>query len=188
MKPMSRLPIVLAVFVLVVSFAQACSAQGAQDETAAVSSPAAVPAAAPARRTLDYRAMVDGSDEDLGLVFTDAKAQAAEFIRYFDTIELTPEQERVKAEALTPLPAPCCADHPLLTCCCPCNMAKAVWGLSAHLIAERGFDAEQVRKAAVQWLEFSNPDGFIGDACYTGGCGRSFDHDGCGGMSQNQIL
>lgn len=190
METFNRPLVLLAALAVAVPLVLACGAPDAQGSPSGSGSPApvATSAGSSAADTIDFASMVEGEEADLGLTFADAKVQAKEYIRYYNTIELTPEQERIKAEALTPLPAPCCADNSLLTCCCPCNMAKAVWGLSAQLIAERGFDAEQVRRAAVQWVEFINPDGFTGDACYTGGCGRSFEHNGCGGMNEDQVL
>jgi hypothetical protein len=62
--------------------------------------------------------------------FIDVKEQTKEFIAYSDSIQLTPEQELVKQEALSRIPAPCCSDNSAYTCCCPCNMAKSWWGLS----------------------------------------------------------
>jgi hypothetical protein len=121
------------------------------------------------------------------VTFTDVKSQTLEFHRYHRTIQLTPEQHDVMREALTDIPAPCCSDRSALTCCCECNMAKSWWGLSKHLIADRGLGAEQVRVAVNEWLEFINPEGFSGDVCYTGGCGRPFRENGCGGMNENHV-
>lgn len=121
------------------------------------------------------------------LEFTDARSQARQFIEYYRTIQLTPEQERVKVAALAALKAPCCSKFTLATCCCPCNMSKSVWGMAAWLITERGYGVEQVRQAAVDWLEFINPSGFSGTSCFEGGCSRPFEHDGCGGMNEAQI-
>jgi hypothetical protein len=115
-------------------------------------------------------------------------AEAALYIRYHRTIALTPEQEHVKARALSAIPAPCCSNFSIATCCCPCNMAKAVWGLSHHLIAERGAGADEVRAAVEDWLTAANPSGFRGDACFVaGGCQRPMKHDGCGGMDERTI-
>lgn len=119
--------------------------------------------------------------------FTDVRRQTAEFHRYYEEITLTPEQQRIFDEALADLQAPCCSDRSALTCCCECNMARSWWGLSKHLIAERGYDAARVRSAVEAWFEFINPDGFSGDACYTGGCFRPFRQNGCGGMDESQI-
>jgi len=38
------------------------------------------------------------------------------FIDYQDSITLTPEQERLKRDALGPLKAPCCDDNSMYTC------------------------------------------------------------------------
>lgn len=120
--------------------------------------------------------------------FTDVKTHTREFIDYYNTIELTPEQELVKREALSRIPAPCCSDNTAYTCCCPCTMAKTWWGLSHHLIADEGLSAEEVQAAVEGWIEFINPRGFSGDACYTGGCVRPFHRNGCGGMDEKQIV
>jgi hypothetical protein len=67
-------------------------------------------------------------------------------------------------------------------------MAQTWWGLSKHLIADQGYDADQVRAAVEGWLEFINPDGFSGDSCYTGGCSRPFYRNGCGGMDEERVV
>jgi hypothetical protein len=111
------------------------------------------------------------------------RTQSAEYIRSYFTIKLTPDQERIKQEALEGIPAPCCSNYSIATCCCPCNLAKAAWGLSHQLIAQSGYGVVQVRQAVTEWLESTNPEGYRGDACYTpGGCTRPFNQDGCGGM------
>lgn len=114
--------------------------------------------------------------------FTDVPAQSEQFIEWESTIELTPEQEAIKKQALEAIPAPCCSDNTAYTCCCPCNMSKTVWGLSNWLIAEKGASADEVRTKAQEWIAAINPDGFSGDVCYTGGCGRPMHQNGCGGM------
>ncbi len=115
-------------------------------------------------------------------------AQAARFILYNRSIVLSDAQQKLMNEALSSIPAPCCAKFTLATCCCPCNLAKSVWGLSKHLIAEQHYTAPQVRSAVLKWLWSSNPRGYNGDACFTGGCNRSFENNGCGGMKEGQIL
>lgn len=118
----------------------------------------------------------------------DFRAETAKYIGYFKSIYLTPEQEAIKNAALTKIPAPCCSENSIATCCCPCNMAKAVWGLSAYLITEEGYDAQRLEKAVRDWLAAANPNGFSGRACYTGGCARSIEHDGCAGMVEEAVL
>lgn len=118
----------------------------------------------------------------------DMRAEAAKYIGYYNSYKLTPEQAAIKTDALSRMPAPCCSDNTMATCCCPCNMAKAVWGYSAYLIVEKGYDADRLEKAARQWLADANPNGSSGQACYTGGCSRSFDQDGCGGMVEGYIF
>jgi hypothetical protein len=121
------------------------------------------------------------------VTFTDAHRQAAEFISYNHSIVLTPEQQKVMDEALSSIPAPCCNRFSMATCCCPCNLAKSAWGFSKFLIARQRSTALQVRAAVTEWLEFTNPKGYTGDACFTGGCARSFEDNGCGGMDEKQI-
>jgi len=57
-----------------------------------------------------------------------------QFIDYYNATTLTAEQESTMRNALLPLKAPCCDDNSMATCCCPCNLAKSVWGLSSYLI------------------------------------------------------
>mgnify|MGYP003343809689 CR=1 FL=1 len=120
--------------------------------------------------------------------FTDVRKHTEDFVGYYNSIELTPEQELVKRQALSRIPAPCCSDKSAYTCCCPCNMAKSWWGLSHHLIANEGASADEVKAAVEGWIEIIGPKGFSGKACYTGGCVRPFHRNGCGGMNENQIV
>lgn len=120
--------------------------------------------------------------------FTDVREQTQEFIDYYNSIKLTPEQELVKKQALSRIPAPCCSDNTAYTCCCPCNMAKSWWGLTHHLIANEGYSADEVQAAVEEWIEFINPKGFTGNSCYTGGCPRPFHRNGCGGMNEDRIV
>jgi hypothetical protein len=119
--------------------------------------------------------------------FSDARTQAVEFIGYYRSIALTPDQARVRDSALSTIPAPCCEEFSLATCCCPCNLAKSAWGLAHLLIARYGSTVEEVNAAALRWLKFINEDGFSGDACFTGGCRRPFKDNGCGGMDDGHV-
>lgn len=121
------------------------------------------------------------------VIFTDAHRQATEFISYDRSITLTAAQKKLMDEALSSIPAPCCAQYSIASCCCPCNLAKSVWGLSKSLIARQRATAAQVSAAATEWLHFTNPAGYTGDACFTGGCNRSFGHNGCGGMDDRHV-
>jgi len=122
------------------------------------------------------------------VTFSDVEKQTREFIAYNDSIKLNAQQEAVKKKALEAIPAPCCSDNTAYTCCCPCNMAKSIWGLSAYLITEQGMGAEAVQSKVKEWIEFINPAGFSGDVCYTaGGCSRAFKSNGCGGMHPSQL-
>ena len=129
----------------------------------------------------------------------------AQFIGYFSTYTLTADQEAVKKDALTALEAPCCDDYTMYTCCCDCNLAKSVWGLSNYLIVEKGMDATGVRDAALQWLQFIRPDHYrvvefekqgidpqtYGlwhvESCYEGRCELPFSQGGCGGMGELRL-
>lgn len=116
------------------------------------------------------------------------QAETETLLAYNRSIELTPAQHEVFRQALDGLPAPCCDQYSAATCCCECNMARATWGLAKHLVAEKGYGASEVRTAVADWFADVNPDGFTGDACFTGGCGRSFARNGCGGMSEDHLV
>jgi hypothetical protein len=120
--------------------------------------------------------------------FTDVREQTVQFIRYYETIELTKEQEAVKREALSSLPAACCSSNSAYTCCCICNFSRTLWGLTAYLITEHDAGVEEIRDAVREWTTFVNPAGFSGDSCFKGGCARSFEKNGCGGMQPSRIV
>ena len=120
--------------------------------------------------------------------FHDTESQAREFMEWYETIQLTVAQERVKKAALEPLPAPCCSDNSAYTCCCACNISRTIWGLSHYMIARQGASAEQVRAKVQEWIAFINPAGFSGKTCYTRGCSRPFHRDGCGGMRADHLI
>ena len=119
--------------------------------------------------------------------FTDARQQAPEFIGYHHAIALTADQQKLMDKALSSVPAPCCSNYSIATCCCPCNLAKSAWGLSKFLIARQHADATQVKTAVNGWLRFINRGGFTGDACFTRGCDRPFERNGCGGMDDRYV-
>jgi hypothetical protein len=122
-----------------------------------------------------------------GMTFTDLRGQTAEFIEYYNTIKLTPEQEKVKTAALTSIPAPCCSSFSAATCCCACNFSKSLWGLTSYLIAKEGRSVDEVKSAALSWIAFTHPNGSSGKACSSGRCNRSFAEDGCGGMQDSDL-
>ena len=126
---------------------------------------------------------VEGSDFE----FTDPEQDAQRFMAWEAAIELTEEQEQVMKDALGPMPAPCCSDNSAYTCCCPCNLAKTWWGLSKHLIAERGASVDEVQSTVTEWFSRLSPEGFSGDICGTGSCNRALREDGCGGMSAAHV-
>lgn len=121
--------------------------------------------------------------------FFDVPSQAAEFIGYSRSIALTPGQQKLRDRALSAMPAACCEKFSQATCCCPCNLAKTVWGLSNVLIVREHATVPELQAAVRGWLKFVNRGGFSGDACDTaGGCARTFGHDGCGGMDERNLL
>jgi hypothetical protein len=128
------------------------------------------------------------SSSPASLSFVDAASQAAEFIGYNRTIALSAEQKNFRDRALSALAAPCCSKFSAATCCCPCNLAKSIWGLSNYLIVERKAGEKQIQKSVHDWLAFVNTKGFSGDVCDTaGGCGRTFSQNGCGGMNEKNL-
>ena len=119
---------------------------------------------------------------------TSLQGQIEKYIAYNKSIKtLTVTQRVVMESALSTLPAPCCSKYTAATCCCSCNLARTIWGLSKHLIVEQNYSAGEVRKSVSDWIQAVNPDGFSGKACFNGGCRRPFGSDGCGGMSTSKI-
>jgi hypothetical protein len=120
--------------------------------------------------------------------FFDAASQSAEFVGYNRSIVLTAAQQSIRDKALSAIPAACCSKFSAATCCCPCNLAKSVWGLSNMMIVREHASVAVVQTAARQWLKFVNAQGFTGDVCDTpGGCGRNFSNNGCGGMDERDM-
>jgi hypothetical protein len=132
-----------------------------------------------------------------------------QFIDWYNSMELSAEQQAIRDAALSPLVAPCCDEYPMSTCCCKCNLSRSVWGLSAYLITEKGYGVEQVQEAALQWLHFIRPDYYVASeleqegmapglwgfttesTCFAGHCDRPFYTEtsdghlgGCGGMEE----
>ena len=128
-----------------------------------------------------------------------------QFINYYNAVRLTSEQKRTMQNALLPLKAPCCDDNSMATCCCPCNLAQSVWGLSSYLIVEKNYDADQVRESALQWLRFIHNNYYViqelksrgidpgryglshENPCYVGKCELPFMQGGCGGMGDLRL-
>jgi len=120
--------------------------------------------------------------------FSGGEAETRGFMADNRSIRLTADQEAIRTEALEALPAACCNNFSAATCCCECNLSRATWGLSKRLISEQGLDAVSVRAAVSKWHETVNPNGFSGDTCPTGGCGRAFANNGCGGMLEDHLV
>jgi hypothetical protein len=118
----------------------------------------------------------------------DAPSQAAEFIGYSRSILLTPPQQKLRDQVLGSMAAPCCKAYSQATCCCPCNLANSVSGLSNYLIVREHISADRLGGTVRDWLGFTNPKGFSGDVCDTaGGCARKFSENGCGGMDERDL-
>ncbi|MGE5275962.1 MAG: P-II family nitrogen regulator [Acidobacteriota bacterium] len=128
------------------------------------------------------------TSRDAGLSLKEVRARAEKYIDDESAIRLTAAQAQVRAEALEPIPAPCCREYSMRTCCCPCNLARSVWGLSNFLIAKKGYTAAQVKGEVLRWLAAINPAGFTGKACFDGGCKRPFSKNGCGGMEASEVI
>ncbi len=129
-----------------------------------------------------------GGRRDAPLAFDDVPSQTREFIGYYHSISLNRAQNELKERTLGSIPAPCCQNDSILTCCCPCNLAKSVWGLAHYAIAVLRYDENLLRRAVLDWMRAANPGGFTGDACYQGRCGRSFAANGCGGMNEGRLV
>lgn len=129
-----------------------------------------------------------GAKPAAALTFTGDRAETERFIAFNDKITLTAAQEAIRVEALSAIPAPCCKEFSAATCCCNCNMKRASDGLAKHLIVDLGADAAKVRTTIQAWQLAINPDGFEGDSCSTGKCGKPFNADGCGGMVHGQLV
>jgi hypothetical protein len=137
--------------------------------------------------TLDHAAPA-GSASSHEVAFVHSASQAAEFIGYNRTIALNTDQKNLRDRALSALAAPCCSKFSAATCCCPCNLAKSIWGLSNYLIVERKAGEKEIQKSVRGWVAFVNQKGFSGDVCdMAGGCGRTFAGNGCGGMDEKNL-
>ena len=131
-------------------------------------------------------AMSQGSET--GHDFKADREETLKFMKWYDEIELTEEQEAIRFEALDAIPAACCSSFSAATCCCECNMSRAIWGLSKHLIVNEDYNVEQVRAAVTEWYQVTNPSGFSGDSCFTGRCGKPMAENGCGGMQKHNLI
>lgn len=119
---------------------------------------------------------------------SDVRQRTAELIGYARSIRLTPEQQKVKADALSAIPAPCGNGSSLAVRCCGCNLFKSTSGLANHMIAREGADSGRVRQAVLDWIGRTNPGGYSGAACDIKRCERPFHEDGCGGMSEARLV
>ena len=145
----------------------------------------------------------EGDETSYGLPLSLNNTQ--QLINYYNAATLTPAQKNTMQDALLPLKAPCCDDNSMATCCCPCNLAKSVWGLSSYLIVEKNYDADQVRQSALEWLHFIHSNYYViqelkskgvdpatyglshENPCYVGKCELPFVEGGCGGMGDLKL-
>jgi len=140
-----------------------------------------------------------------------ALENAPQFASWYYEIKLSPEELEVIQEALAPLVAPCCDDNPLLRCCCErkgkiCNLVRSARGLAAWLVQEKGFTADEVRDAVLEWLRFVHGDYYVTKAladrdippsryglttygaCYRRLCEVPLSLGGCGGMGLEVLV
>ena len=122
-----------------------------------------------------------------GTAAAELRQRSAELIGCASSIRLTAEQEKVKAQALSAIPAPCGNRNSLAVRCCGCNLFKSIGGLAAQMIAREGADAGRVREAVLDWIGRTNPGGYSGAACDRKRCERPFREDGCGGMNEARL-
>jgi len=145
----------------------------------------------------------EGDETSYGLPLSLNNTQ--QLVNYYNAIRLTSAQKSLMQDALLPLKAPCCDDKSMSTCCCPCNLAKSVWGLSSYLIVEKNYDTDQVRESALEWLHFIHNNYYIiqelksrgvdpatyglshENPCYVGKCELPFMEGGCGGMGDLKL-
>lgn len=127
------------------------------------------------------------------------------FIDWFYEIDLGSEEQKVFHDALIALVAPCCDDNTMFRCCCEkgeraCNLVRSGKGLASYLIHGKGYTAEEIREAVLQWLQFARPDYYVAreleargidprqydlttyGSCYRQLCQVSISQGGCGGM------
>ena len=130
----------------------------------------------------------DPGDAWLAGEFKGTEDEVLALMGHYEAIKLTPEQEKIRREALGPVPAACCSNFSMATCCCECNLSRSLWGLSKYLIVEKEADALQVRDAVTKWIAVLNPEGYEGNTCNTGRCNLPFDKDGCGGMNKHRLI
>jgi len=185
-------------FLLILSIAMVLSACGSPPEQQGVD---------PTARIWSDIIPEEGTATNYGISLSLENTQ--QFIDWYNSIELSAEEQATRDVALGSLVAPCCDEYPMSTCCCECNLARSVWGLSAYLIAEQGYGVDPVQEAASQWLHFIRPDYYVGRAleeegvdpkqwgfttessCFSGHCDRPFYTEtssghlgGCGGMNE----
>lgn len=145
----------------------------------------------------------EGSPTSYGIPLAWENAQF--FADWFYTVELTPEQATVVKQVLSEIPAPCCDDNSVYSCCCTkngeiCNLTRSARGLAHWLVTARGFEGEDLKAAVEEWLRFAHRDYYLAQAlrergispgkyglstrgtCYQGECELPMRRGGCGGM------
>ena len=154
----------------------------------------------------------EGSPTSYGIPLAWENAQF--FADWFYTVELTPEQATVVKQVLSEIPAPCCDDNSVYSCCCTkngkiCNLTRSARGLAHWLVAARGFEGEDLKAAVEEWLRFLKPEYYLAraleeqglnpadyglaahetyESCYARQCEAPLDAGGCGGMGLVVLL
>lgn len=154
----------------------------------------------------------EGTKTSYGLPISWDNAQT--FADWYYSIQLTPEERDVFAEALSAISAPCCDDNPVLKCCCQrpnriCNLTRSAMGLAAWLIHVKGYTAEETKASVEEWLRFLKPEYYLSLALEEQGldpaeygleeheayepcdqklCEAPLDAGGCGGMGLKVLL
>lgn len=116
------------------------------------------------------------------------RQRTVELIGYATSVRLTPEQEKVKADALSAIPAPCGNRSSLAVRCCGCNLFRNITGLAKHMIAEERADGAARAPGGARLDRPHQPAGYSGAACDSKRCERPFHEDGCGGMNEARLV
>jgi hypothetical protein len=114
------------------------------------------------------------------------RAAIEKLYSYDDTLELTPRQQQLAAEALDRLPSFCMRGQSAASRCCGCNLGRATWGLAKYLLVVKGYSVQQVRAGVDAWQASVNPKGHGDHACPSAHCYLAFRENGCGGMHRDQ--
>ncbi len=147
----------------------------------------------------------EGTETSYGLSLS--LTNLPQFLDWYYEIDLDTKESDVLRDALVELVAPCCDDNTMFRCCCEkgeraCNLVRSGKGLASYLIHDKGYTAEEVRAAVLQWLHFARPDYYVArelkerglnprhynlttfGSCYRQLCEVPISQGGCGGMNE----